>query len=684
MRILNVDDREDNRYLVEALFRGNGYEVHSVANGAEALSQLESSDFHVIISDILMPVMDGFELCRRVKKDERLRKIPFIAYTATYTGAQDEAFALQIGADRFIVKPCEPDVLLSAVRELLSSPDTDTHDPAFSQPAEEEVLKLYSERLVQKLEQKMLQLEQETATLRATQEALRTSEKKYRRLHESMTDGFIFFDMLGNILETNQSLCTMLGYGAEELSRMTNIDLTPEQWHEFEKDIVINQILPNDFSQVYEKEYIRKDRTIFPVELRTFLVRNDQGLEEGMWAIVRDLSDRKRAERIRNELENQLHQAQKMESVGRLAGGVAHDYNNMLSVILGCAELALKKTEPGSPLHSDLQEIFDAATRSANITRQLLAFARKQAISPQVLDLNATVEGALKILQRLIGEDITLVWQPEMNLWPVKIDPSQIDQILANLCVNARDAIEGVGTLTIETATTVLEQNFCIAQSGVFPGDYVVLSVSDTGCGMTPDILCKIFEPFFTTKEIGEGTGLGLATVYGIIKQNHGCITVASEPGKGTTFTIYLPRHMDPIVQVAEEKKKSPEPGRSETILIVEDEAAILRLAGKILKDAGYTVLTADNPAEAIAIARDHRKSLQLLITDVIMPKMNGRDLAVFLANEIPGLKCLFMSGYTSSLMTRQNANEQGIYFIQKPFSPEGLTIMVGEVLAAP
>lgn len=683
MRILNVDDREDNRYLVEALFCGNGYEVQSVANGAEALSQLETGEFDLIISDILMPVMDGFELCRRVKKDERLRKIPFIAYTATYTGAQDEAFAMQIGADRFIVKPCEPDVLMSAVRELLSSPGRDTRNPSFTPPGEEEVFKLYSERLVQKLERKMLQLEQKTVALRETQEALRSSEKKYRRLHESMIDGFIFVDMLGNILETNQSFCKMLGYSAEELSRMTNIDLTPKQWHGYEKDIVINQILPNDFSEIYEKEYIRKDGTIFPVELRTFLVRNDHGREEGMWAIVRDLSDRKRAEKVRNELENQLHQAQKMESVGRLAGGVAHDYNNMLSVILGCSELALKKTEPGSPLHNDLQVILDAATRSANITRQLLAFARKLAISPRVLDLNATVEGTLKMLQRLIGEDITLVWRPEKDLWPVKIDPSQIDQILANLCVNARDAIEGVGTLTIETATAVLDKNSCNALSGVFPGDYVLLAISDTGCGMTPDILGKIFEPFFTTKEIGEGTGLGLATVYGIIKQNHGCINVTSEPGKGTNFTIYLPRHMDPIPRMVVEKKKVPEPGKSETILIVEDETAILRLISQILKDAGYTALTASSPAEAIAIVRDYRQSLQLLITDMVMPKMSGRDLADFLSAEIPGLKCLFMSGYTSSLINSQDAKDKGLYFIQKPFSPEDLATMVGEVLAA-
>jgi CheY-like chemotaxis protein len=370
-----------------------------------------------------------------------------------------------------------------------------------------------------------------------------------------------------------------------------------------------------------------------------------------------------------------------MESVGRLAGGVAHDYNNMLSVILGYTEMALNKTDPESPLHEDLKEILDAATRSANITRQLLAFARKQAIAPRVLDLNETVESMLKMLRRLIGEDVNLVWLPEGNLWPVNIDPSQVDQLLANLCVNARDALSGVGTLTIETDKTVLDEDYCSTQPGMVPGEYVVLAVSDTGCGMPPDVLGKIYEPFFTTKEIGEGTGLGLATVYGIIKQNNGCINVYSEPGKGTTFKIYLPRHTAAVDRAEEEMKKDTKSGRGETVLIVEDETAILRLTSRILKNAGYSVLTAQSPAEAVVLAHENKDILQLLVTDVVMPEMNGRDLAKLLLAEIPGLKCLFMSGYTANVISAQGVLDHGMHFIQKPFSAEELTTMVREVL---
>ena len=406
MRILSVDDKDENRYLVEALLRGNGHEVQSAANGAEALIDLQENDFDLIISDILMPVMDGFELCRKIKADRRLRQIPFIFYTATYTGPLDEAFAMKLGADRFIVKPCEPELFMEVVNSLLSADREGNIVPPPDLPGEEEVFKLYNERLVRKLEQKMLQLEEETAVLRDTQEALRKSEAKYRVLHESMVDGFVFVDMQGKIRECNEAYCAMLGYTPEEISNLTYYDLTPEKWHAKEQEIVYTQILVNGFSNVYEKEYRRKDGSIFPVELRTFLVHNVQGEREGMWAIVRDLSERKRIERVQKDLENQLHQAQKMESVGRLAGGVAHDYNNMLSVILGYAQMGLQKTDPDSSLHGDLLEILDAAQRSAAITRQLLAFARKQTITPQILDLNETVEGMLNMLRRLIGEDI--------------------------------------------------------------------------------------------------------------------------------------------------------------------------------------------------------------------------------------------------------------------------------------
>ena len=684
MRVLNVDDREENRYLVEALLRGHGYEVVSAANGAEAMDCLGQGGIDLIVSDILMPVMDGFELCRLVKADEGLRRIPVIVYTATYTGPQDETFALKIGADRFVVKPCEPEVFLAIVQEVLAAAADRLDGPPPEQPGDGEVFKLYNERLVRKLEQKMLQLEKETAALREAEAALRRSEGKYRRLHESMTDGFVFIDMEGLIRESNASYRGMLGYDADTLARLTFRDITPEHWHAFEQDIVDNQVLVHDFSEVYEKEYRRRDGSVFPVELRTFLLRDENGRPEGMWAIVRDLTERKRLEREQKKLEEQLHQAQKMESVGRLAGGVAHDYNNMLSVILGYTQMAIMKTGQGTPLYNDLQEILNAATRSASITRQLLAFARKQAVIPQVLDLNRTLESMLNMLRRLIGEDINLTWRPGADLSSVKIDPSQVDQLLANLCVNARDAINGVGEIIIETGHEHLDEGFCALHSGIVPGEYVRLAVSDTGCGMDKEIIGKIFEPFFTTKAPDQGTGLGLATVYGIVSQNNGCIGVYSEPGRGTIFCIHLPCCGVPVTREEHRQGRQIRVGGGETVLIVEDEAAILRLTKRILETSGYRVLSAGRPEDAIGLAEGRSEAIHLLITDVIMPGMNGRDLARVLLGIFPDMKCLFMSGYTAGVVTGQGMLlDEGLNFIQKPFSAEGLTTKVWEVLTS-
>jgi len=383
-------------------------------------------------------------------------------------------------------------------------------------------------------------------------------------------------------------------------------------------------------------------------------------------------------------LESQLRQAQKMESVGRLAGGVAHDFNNMLGVIIGHAELALDQMDPGKPLFAPMQEILKAALRSAALTRQLLAFARKETVAPRVLDLNETVEGMLKMMRRLIGEDINLVWLPDSDLWPVKMDPSQIDQILANLCVNARDAIAGVGKVTIETHGVTLDEAYCADHSGFMPGDFVMLAVSDDGQGMDKETMDKIFEPFFTTKGVGQGTGLGLATVYGIVTQNNGFINVYSEPGQGSTFKIYLPRHGATTGQMGgRERPAAPDAQGDETILVVEDDASILVITRLMLEKLGYRVLTASTPGEAIRLAREHAGEIHLLLTDVIMPEMNGRDLAQELVSLYPGLKSLFMSGYTGNVIAHRGILGDGINFIQKPFLKKTLAAKVREALGS-
>jgi PAS domain S-box-containing protein len=380
-------------------------------------------------------------------------------------------------------------------------------------------------------------------------------------------------------------------------------------------------------------------------------------------------------------LQNQLLQARKMESVGRLAGGIAHDFNNMLGVILGHVEFILEKIGEHHDLSAGLKEIQIAAQRSADLTKQLLTFARKQIISPRPLDLNDTVESMLNMLRRLIGEEIDLVWKPSAHPWAVKMDPSQIDQILVNLCINARDAIAGIGRLTMETGRKTFDDDYCRRNAGFIPGDYALLSVSDNGCGMDRETLKNLFEPFFTTKEVGQGTGLGLATVYGIVKQNNGFINVYSEPGQGTTFNIYLPRLEERGENASDIPIVKNVSGGTETILLVEDESAILRMTCMMLEQKGYTVLSAAAPSEAVEKAGTHSGTIDLLLSDVVLPEMSGRDLAGQIAGLNPGIRVLFMSGYTADVIAHQGILDDGVAFIQKPFSMNDLVEKVREVL---
>ena len=370
-----------------------------------------------------------------------------------------------------------------------------------------------------------------------------------------------------------------------------------------------------------------------------------------------------------------------MEAIGALAGGIAHDFNNMMGVILGQVELGISGINPSEPIYRTLKDIEKAAQRSSELTRQLLAFARKQTVAPRVLDLNDTVSSMMNMLQRLIGEDIDLLWKPKKGIWPVRLDPSQIDQILANLCVNARDAIAGVGRLTLETDNRVFDEAYCAVHTGYLCGPYVMLAVSDDGQGMEKEIMGHIFEPFFTTKEAGKGTGLGLATVYGIVRQNEGFINVYSEPGKGTTFKIYLPRHGAAMEEIPEEEIPKPFAKGNETILIAEDEPMILDIARTMLERHGYTILAAETPGEAIRLAREYTGKIHLLMTDVVMPEMNGRVLANTLLSIHPDLKCLFMSGYTANVIAHQGVLEKGVNFIQKPFSMNELIASVRKAL---
>jgi PAS domain S-box-containing protein len=427
-----------------------------------------------------------------------------------------------------------------------------------------------------------------------------------------------------------------------------------------------------------------KDGTIRFVQERCETLYDAEGKPIRSVGTVQDITERRRAEDERERLQTQLVQAQKMESVGRLAGGVAHDFNNMLQAILGNASLALDEAPKEGVLRESIGEIQKSAERAAGLTRQLLAFASKQTIRPRILDLNDTVSGMLRMLQRLIGEDIQLLWAPGADLWPVKMDPTQIDQILANLVINARDAISGGGRIIIRSSNTVCDEDAAREFPGCRAGDYVVLSVADNGKGIDAETRAHLFEPFYTTKSPGRGVGLGLATVFGIVKQNHGFVSVQSEPGKGATFRVLLPRIELPAPGGRVEPAKPAARGGTECLLVVEDEKAILQFGHKALERLGYSVLTAGSPKEAIRLAREFSGRIDLLITDVVMPEMNGQELAHVLAALRPGLKFLFMSGHTPDVIARRGVLDETVHFIQKPFTLEALTAKVREVLEEP
>jgi PAS domain S-box-containing protein len=513
--------------------------------------------------------------------------------------------------------------------------------------------------------------------------ARREAEEKVRRQAEflqllinAMPYPVFYKDRDGRYLSCNSAFERFYGISRDRIAGKTVYEIASKDMADtyYRADA---ELLAHPGTQKYEGQVRSSDGVEHDVIFHKATYEGPDGDIAGMVGAIVDITDQKNAEKEKKHLEDQLRQAQKMEAIGTLAGGVAHDFNNMLSIILGYSELALEAVDKDSPLFSSLTEITRAAGRSADITRQLLAFARKQTISPKTLNLNETIEGLLKMLRRLIGENIDLLWAPKAGLWPVKMDPSQIDQILANLVVNARDAISDTGKISVETKNASLDDEYCVTHVDFTPGDFVLLSVSDDGCGMGKETMDKIFEPFFTTKKFGEGTGLGLAMIYGIVKQNDGFIDVYSEPGTGTTFRIYLPRQGKTVAEDERSPRIGIVYGHGETVLVVEDEASILALAERFLATLGYTTLAADNPEKALAVAGAHPGSIHLLMTDVVMPGMNGKDLSEELKKMRPELKCLFMSGYTPNAIVHKGILDTGVSFIQKPFSLRDLAATV-------
>lgn len=521
---------------------------------------------------------------------------------------------------------------------------------------------------------------QDITASKLAQERLAESERRYRLLAEHVTDVIWTMDLQMNLTFVSPSLHWLTGYDAGEclgfsLERM----LTPASQELARNKLQEELALEEDFrdpgrSVTLELEMLRQDGSTVWVEVKASLLRDNQGRPVGILGVTRDIS-------IRRKLEAQLQQAQKMEVVGRLAGGVAHDFNNLLTAILGYSEILLANLDVRDSTHQDAMEIKKAGERAALLTRQLLAFSRRQVLQPKSLQLNLVVENLAKMLKRLIGEDIGLEIISGPDLEWVMVDPGQIEQVILNLTVNARDAMPQGGKLTIQTANVELDEAYTQDHAEVRPGPYVLLAVTDTGCGMDAATRSHIFEPFFTTKEVGKGTGLGLSMVYGIVHQSNGHIWVYSEPGRGATFKIYLPRVTAETECALPGRVAEATPQGHETILLVEDDDGVRQIAGRILRRSGYQVLEARDGGQALQICREHQGDIHLVLTDLVMPGINGRDLVLRLASLRPGIKVVFMSGYAEDYVFEQDGLDMGLEFIQKPFEAQVLTRKIWELL---
>ena len=628
LRVLIVEDSEEDTLLLVRELRRGGYEAayRRVDSPSGVRATLERETWDLVISDYNIPGFGGLEALALVR--DRGLDIPFIFVSGTISEDQAVA-AMKAGASDYFAK--------GQLKRLL--------------PAIERELREAKGRA-----------------------AKRETDVRLAKLVEHAPIGIFRSTRAGKVLSVNAALVRMLGYATA--AEVLHLDMARDVYADpAERQRLLDEhpYTDREYDEM-DATWKRKDGTPVHVELLGRAVRNAAGTIESYETFVRDVTEQRR-------LQRDLVQAQKMEAVGRLAGGIAHDFNNLLTAILGSAELALDTLPAGAPEREEVDEVRKAALRAADLTRQLLAFSRQQVIAPKVLNPNDVVGGMDKMLRRLLGEDVELRAALASDLGAVKVDPSQLEQVVLNLAVNARDAMPDGGTLTIETQNIELDQRYVQGHLSAQPGPYVMLAVSDTGVGMDAGTQARIFEPFFTTKEKGRGTGLGLATVYGIVKQSGGWIWVYSEPGHGTTFKVYFPR----VAEVAAPATTSPAPPASvrgsETILVVEDDETIRNLVLKVLKGNGYTVLVAANGDEAERVAGQHHGRIHLLITDVVLPGLSGPEVARRLVTTRTDTRVLYLSGYTNDAVLRRGVLEAGVAFLQKPFTPGVLGRKIREVL---
>ncbi len=658
--LLVVDDDYANRKLLSAVLETEGFNTVQARDGLEALALLAKGNIAGVISDVLMPNMDGYTLCSQVRRTSSCSQVPFIIYTSTYTHAADEQLALGFGADGYLRKPASGQVVAAMMKQII---EERAIVPVQIPPQGElGVMKQYSEALVRKLEKRGDQLLEQT-------QVLHRSENRLRAIFEAEPDGVHVSGRDGKVTEINPAGLSL--YEADSIAQLAADSMArfvvPEHHQLFE---AATAAVWRGEKSCLEFEVVALRGTRRWLELHAAPLLNPQGDVVAMLGITRDNT-------ARRELELQFVQAQKMEVVGQLAGGIAHDFNNMIGIIMGYSEIVLGQLTDGTEMHSDLLRIFHTAQRAAALTRQLLIFTRMEMPEPTVIDLSDLVAAIDPMLRRLIGENITMLTRPSVGLGTIEADPGQIEQVLMNLIVNARDAMPAGGTIVVSTSAIT------VALEDRPPADYVVLAVADDGCGMSPEVKAKIFEPFFTTKLPGSGTGLGLATCQTIARRWGGYITVDSEVGGGTKFQIYFPVVQRSFDMTVAADQPGTLPGGTETILVVEDEPGLLELAASVLERQGYEVLRAGNGQEALKIVQHHRgKPIDLVVTDMVMPVMGGRAMAEWLCATNPEIKILFTSGYTECGLDDEFA--AGIAFLAKPYTPSALTRKARAVLDAP
>ena len=675
-KVLIVDDVAENRYILEKLLGGHEMDVMSAQNGQTALDKAYADPPDLIISDILMPVMDGYTLCKIWKSDDRLKQIPFIFYTATYTDPKDEVFAKKIGADLFLIKPQEPLVLVETVKEVLQKERAVLAEEYQPLGSEMEFFRQYNEILFHKLEKKVSDLEQVNQRLNQEIEEHRQAEEKLFKLSRSIEESpvaFVLTDVNGNFEYMNREFLWISGYSLQDMVRL-NV-----------KSLQSTGMQPDDFQKAWEsvradnvwrgEMQIRKQNgEWFWAYLTMLPLKNSEGLVNSMMMIMEDTSEKRR-------LEAQLIQSQKLEGIGQLAGGVAHDFNNILTAIIGYAQLVYLNMQQHDTNRGHIKHILDYSEKAATITKSLLAFSRKQTTNLSCFNINDLISDFQKLLLRLMPENIEIQTQFTSQKLSVLVDQVQLEQVIMNLATNARDAMPDGGLIIIATNMTEIDHEFIKSNGYGRTGSYAQITMADMGRGMNRQTLDKIFEPFFTTKEPGKGTGLGMTIVYNIVSRHNGFITVESEPGKGTRVRILLP-----IVEAAEDVNGSKteeyiEQGGARTILVAEDDSGIRDLITTILTERGYEVIGAADGVEAVKQFSENREKVSLVMLDGIMPKKNGREAYREIRAMKPDVKVIFMSGYLENMLDFDHLMEREIHFLQKPVLPLDILKKIQELL---